>query len=236
MHPTVCPEEVIQQSMIDSICIGEGENSFLDFLDKLEKGLELEVDGFWFKRKSGDIVRNRPRPFEPELDKLPFVNWDYWEIEKYLSANPVYTGIGGLIHLTSRGCPYNCNFCSAPTIRKSVPGNYYRVRSAENVIEEVKSNLKKYWSLGFRGIDIHDGLFGADWQEIDIWRYIKRERLPVVNLYFAKGGRRYRSIGCECYCEPIKSSANTIKRLLKKLRIQQYQKGRDESRIKKKNI
>ena len=33
------------------------------------------------------------------------------------------------------------------------------------------------------------------WREIDVWRYIKRERLPVVNLYFAKDNRRYRSIG-----------------------------------------
>ncbi len=55
------------------------------------------------------------------------------------------------------------------------------------------------------------------WQEIDIWRYIKRERLPVINLYFAKKNRRYRSIGCECCCQPIESSANTIGKVIKEI-------------------
>jgi len=56
------------------------------------------------------------------------------------------------------------------------------------------------------------------WREIDIWRYIKRERLPVVDLYFAKKGKRYRSIGCECCCEPIDSSANTIVKIVKEIK------------------
>jgi sulfate adenylyltransferase subunit 2 len=55
------------------------------------------------------------------------------------------------------------------------------------------------------------------WREIDIWQYIKREKLPVVNLYFSKGRRRYRSIGCECCCEPIESSANTIEKIVKEI-------------------
>jgi len=55
------------------------------------------------------------------------------------------------------------------------------------------------------------------WREIDVWRYIKRERLPVVDLYFAKKGKRYRSIGCECCCQPIESSANSIDRIIKEL-------------------
>ncbi len=38
------------------------------------------------------------------------------------------------------------------------------------------------------------------WREIDIWRYIKREKLPVISLYFAQDNKRYRSIGCECCC------------------------------------
>ncbi len=55
------------------------------------------------------------------------------------------------------------------------------------------------------------------WQEIDIWRYIKREKLPVVNLYFAKDNQRYRSIGCECCCQPIESKANTIDKIIKEI-------------------
>lgn len=55
------------------------------------------------------------------------------------------------------------------------------------------------------------------WHEIDIWRYIERERLPVVSLYFAKGGKRYRSIGCECCCEPISSAANTVRKIIREI-------------------
>ncbi len=56
------------------------------------------------------------------------------------------------------------------------------------------------------------------WREIDIWKYIKRERLPAVDLYFSKKGKRYRSIGCECCCEPIASSANSIDKIIKEIR------------------
>lgn len=55
------------------------------------------------------------------------------------------------------------------------------------------------------------------WREIDIWRYIKRERIPVINLYFAKKRKRYRSIGCEPCCEPISSDANTVNKIIKEL-------------------
>jgi sulfate adenylyltransferase subunit 2 len=55
------------------------------------------------------------------------------------------------------------------------------------------------------------------WSEIDIWRYIKKEKLPSVNLYFAKKRRRYRSIGCECCCQPIESSANSIDRIIEEI-------------------
>lgn len=66
-----------------------------------------------------------------------------------------------------------------------------------------------------RHIRIHPLLH---WQEIDIWRYIKRERLPVIDLYLAKGNKRYRSIGCACCCQPIESSADNIGKIIKEIR------------------
>lgn len=56
------------------------------------------------------------------------------------------------------------------------------------------------------------------WREIDIWEYIKRENIPIVSLYFAKAGRRYRSIGCQCCCNPVDSDADTIDKIIKELR------------------
>lgn len=55
------------------------------------------------------------------------------------------------------------------------------------------------------------------WREIDVWRNIKKQRIPVINLYFAKNNKRLRSIGCECCCEPMPSNANTIDKIIKEL-------------------
>ncbi len=55
------------------------------------------------------------------------------------------------------------------------------------------------------------------WREIDVWRYVQRENMPVVELYFAKNGKRYRSIGCEPCCSPVDSKADTIKKIIKEL-------------------
>ncbi|MFC1590834.1 sulfate adenylyltransferase subunit CysD [Candidatus Omnitrophota bacterium] len=55
------------------------------------------------------------------------------------------------------------------------------------------------------------------WTELDIWRYIYREKIPIVDLYLAKDGKRYRSIGCETCCNPVDSDADTIKKMIKEL-------------------
>jgi sulfate adenylyltransferase subunit 2 len=56
------------------------------------------------------------------------------------------------------------------------------------------------------------------WTEQDIWDYTKREKLPVVDLYFAKEGKRFRSIGCERCCAPIESTATTMDQVIEELK------------------
>jgi sulfate adenylyltransferase subunit 2 len=56
------------------------------------------------------------------------------------------------------------------------------------------------------------------WREIDIWRYIEREGIPVVDLYFARDGRRYRSLGDQDITSPVASEATTIPAILAELR------------------
>lgn len=55
------------------------------------------------------------------------------------------------------------------------------------------------------------------WTEADIWRYIQREKMPVVSLYFAKNGKRYRSIGCQPCCASVDSKADAISKIVKEL-------------------
>ena len=56
------------------------------------------------------------------------------------------------------------------------------------------------------------------WTELDVWEYVKREKMPVIELYFAKNGKRYRSIGCECCCSPVDSEADTIDKVVEELK------------------
>jgi len=59
------------------------------------------------------------------------------------------------------------------------------------------------------------------WREIDIWEYIKHEKIPIVNLYLAQLHQRYRSIGCETCCFSIKSDANSIPKIIHELKTTQ---------------
>jgi sulfate adenylyltransferase subunit 2 len=56
------------------------------------------------------------------------------------------------------------------------------------------------------------------WTEVDIWEYIKRENIPVCNLYYANNGKRFRSIGCETCCGPVDSEADTIDKIIEELK------------------
>lgn len=138
VHPTLLPEETIKHSLVDAICIGEGEKTIVEYLNRLEKGESPNVKGIWYK-ENGKIVRNSLRPFIQNLDSLPFPNWDYWNIEKYFKT---FFIPNSLSILSSRGCPYNCSFCSNRAIASAIPGRYYRIRFAENVIEEIKRDVK----------------------------------------------------------------------------------------------
>jgi len=56
------------------------------------------------------------------------------------------------------------------------------------------------------------------WREVDVWEYVKRENIPMVSLYFANKGKRFRSIGCECCCGPVDSEADNIDKVVEELK------------------
>jgi len=55
------------------------------------------------------------------------------------------------------------------------------------------------------------------WTELDIWTYIRREGIPVSPLYFARNGKRYRSIGCVPCCQPVPSNASNLDEIIEEL-------------------
>ncbi len=58
-----------------------------------------------------------------------------------------------------------------------------------------------------------------DWTELDVWRYVAREGVPVCELYFARGGKRFRSLGESDITVPVPSNAATIKEIIAELEI-----------------
>jgi sulfate adenylyltransferase subunit 2 len=56
------------------------------------------------------------------------------------------------------------------------------------------------------------------WTELDVWRYIKEKNIPVNPLYFAKNGKRYRSLGYKEVTVPIPSNAKTVDEIIEELK------------------
>lgn len=75
-----------------------------------------------------------------------------------------------------------------------------------------------------------------DWTELDIWKYIAREKVPVTKLYFDQGGgKRYRSLGCWPCTKPVKSTAKTAEEIVEELETGKFSKiaersGRDQDK------
>ena len=56
------------------------------------------------------------------------------------------------------------------------------------------------------------------WSELNIWEYILREKIPVIDLYFSKNGKRYRSLGCAPCTQTVNSSASTVEEIIEELK------------------
>ena len=56
------------------------------------------------------------------------------------------------------------------------------------------------------------------WTELNVWQYVKQEKLPINPLYFAKNGKRYRSLGCKPCTVPVPSNAKTVDEIVEELK------------------
>ena len=57
-----------------------------------------------------------------------------------------------------------------------------------------------------------------EWSELDVWEYVRRENIPCVSLYFAKNGKRYRTLGCQPITKPVDSNADTVDKIIEELK------------------
>jgi sulfate adenylyltransferase subunit 2 len=66
--------------------------------------------------------------------------------------------------------------------------------------------------------------------KLNIWEYIEREKIPTVSLYYNQGdGKRYRSLGCYPYTNPVQSDARTVREIINELRTGKFAKIAERS-------
>lgn len=142
-HVTVCPKEILKDPSCDFILIGEAEESFKDFILAINQETDLNlIDGLGWK-SDGVLILNEKQKWITDLDSIPFPAYHIMELERYFGLEASH----GLRHrkrfspiITSRGCPAKCTFCTA----YRVWGRKYRLRSVDNVLEEMKLLKNKY--------------------------------------------------------------------------------------------
>ncbi|MEQ8673533.1 MAG: radical SAM protein [Aggregatilineales bacterium] len=126
--------EMYVEKGADYVIVGEGEETLGDLIYHLEgKDARIlpEIPGIVFM-DNDEIVKTLPRPVIRNLDNMPFPAWDLVDYEKYRTVWMEKHGYTSINMVTTRGCPFHCNWCAKP-----IWGQRYKVRSAENVVSEM---------------------------------------------------------------------------------------------------
>ena len=143
-HPSAVPEEALKDGDLDFVVLGEGEIITKKLLENIESGKDISaIEGLGFKRDR-HVVINPRKSYQDNLDEIPFPYWEILPLKMYFKINNPHGNparrIPYLPVVTSRGCPFNCVFCSVHNLW----GNNYRKRSAENVLIELEYLVNKF--------------------------------------------------------------------------------------------
>ena len=113
VHPTLMPDDVIDEDVTDYICVGEGEEALSELCRRLDKGSDVsDIENLYIKKDEGSgkkIVKNGFRPFI-NLDSLPTPDLSIFDPRYFFKPfqGHVYRGI---FMCSSRGCPRGCAYC-----------------------------------------------------------------------------------------------------------------------------
>jgi radical SAM superfamily enzyme YgiQ (UPF0313 family) len=125
----------------DYIIRGEGEialGEITDYLNGSSQKIPDEIDGLAFV-KNNNIVKTNKRQVIKNLDSLPFPAWDLIDVDRYRKLWLRHRGFFSMNLVTTRGCPFHCNWCAKP-----IYGQVYNSRTPENVVSEMKFLKEKY--------------------------------------------------------------------------------------------
>ena len=133
-HPSAFASETNHEIHIDFSISGEGEMAFAQLINTLETGGSLKsIGGLAYKSHTGQVHYNSTKTLIDNLDDIPFPARDLLPMDRYVITGPkrVSGRLGGNM-ITSRGCPYDCTFCSI------VPqwGRKTGFRSAKSIVDD----------------------------------------------------------------------------------------------------
>lgn len=170
-HPTALPHSIFVHSFIDAVVIGEGEQTMLELVRAILDGGDLsKVRGIVYSH-DGNISVTEPREFITDLDTLPYPSYSDFNLNRYLGI-PDIKGKAASI-MTSRGCPYQCVFCSAGSFWKKK----WRARSPNNVLGEIEILYHKYKIKNFSFFD--DNFTVKKERAINICKGILERKLDI---------------------------------------------------------
>lgn len=216
-HATLLPEETLASAPeIDIIVRGEGEETILELLPALEKKQPLSgVAGITY-RQDGRIVSNPLRTKLVDLDSLPFLAYHLLPWQRYKPHPPHGRALPFAVIITSRGCPYNCAYCSKPIF-----GRQFRAQSPARVVDEIAHYQR---TMGIKEFAFYDDVFTLDRQRANaIADEIMKRGLRLhwscetrVNLVDEGLLRHMKQAGCYSIAYGIESGSPEILETLDK--------------------
>jgi len=175
-HTSLFPEETMTHKEFDSLVIGDGEVVFKEMLECIDKGRSFDlVSGDVLYRYNGELIHVKGKRYLKDLDSLPFPAIDLVDYKKYYSPFGQETTMATIC--TSRGCPFQCTYCQ-------VPDKQFRVRSIQNVIDE----MLFYYDMGIRFYYFFDDMFNITPQRvIDISEGILKSKMAGKISWLFRG-------------------------------------------------
>ncbi len=155
-HPSVMPEQTLENENVDIVIIGEGDETFLETVQALDHKRSLsEIKGIVYL-DGGTAVKTPPRPLLDVETLLP-TPWELVDVEKYIHKDMYLQKSTRVLDIgqTSRGCPYNCGFCSSSEIRQ----RKWRAMSLEKSLNMITENVRRF---RLNGIWLRDDEFYID--------------------------------------------------------------------------
>jgi radical SAM superfamily enzyme YgiQ (UPF0313 family) len=220
-HGTGFPEFSLEQSPIDVVVMGEGEETIVELLKAYENGQNLAaVAGIAYR--DGDSIQTNPRRARlREIDELPLPAWHYFPIEEYLQINQPHGAAQGrfMPMLATRGCPFSCTFCTSPNMWT----NLWLPRDPRKVVDEMELYIQKYNVTDFQFEDL-TAIVRKDWIETFCQEIVDRKlkitfqlpsgtRSEVIDYDLAL---KMKAAGCHDFAFAPESGDERILKAIKK--------------------